>query len=535
MHNARGTSSLVLVLILGTSLRLFGQTTKAPTNPEAFHLLETTIDDIHAAFQSKRITFRELVNLYLKRIEAYDKVGPHLNAIQTINPQALQEAERLDAEYASSGPVGPLHCIPVLLKDQVETSDMPTSYGSVIFKEFVPRRDATITTKMKKAGAIILAKTTMGEFAAGNLGSAFGIARNAYDPARSPAGSSAGTGAGIAANFAAVGIGEDTGGSVRGPAALNSLVGLRPTVPLVSRFGMMPATPSQDTLGPIARTVRDAALLLDVIAGYDPNDPVTAYAAGQIPPTYTAFLNKDGLKGARLGVIREPFDPRADTSSDEYKKVRSVMDKSIAELKRAGAEVIDPVMIPDLKDRIKRTFDDNVYETEPAIDRYLSNHPNAPVKTLREILLTGKVVPSRSSRLITNVGKTTDDLGYLKVLLVREETRQIVLGLMADNHLDALIYATFDYPPAVIRADALTNPSFVDVADPGNNRRFAPILGFPAISVPAGFTAEGLPVGVDFMWRAFAEPTLFKVAYAFEQATHHRRPPLTTPRLKAEP
>src|SRR3989475_1429842 len=173
----------------------------------------------------------------------------------------------------------------------------------------------------------------MGEFAAGYLGSAFGIVRNPYDPGRSPSGSSSGTGACTTATFATVRIGEDTGGSVRGPAAFNSLVGLRPTVPLVSRFGMMPATPSQDTLGPIARTVKDAALLLDVIAGYDPNDPVTAYAATQVPPTYTAFLNKDGLRGARLGVIREPIDPKADTNSEDYKKVKAVMDKAIAELK----------------------------------------------------------------------------------------------------------------------------------------------------------------------------------------------------------
>jgi Asp-tRNA(Asn)/Glu-tRNA(Gln) amidotransferase A subunit family amidase len=196
---------------------------------------------------------------------------------------------------------------------------------------------------------------------------------------------------------------------------------------------------------------------------------------------------------------------------------------------------MDPVTIPDLKDRIKKGFDDNLFETEQAIDAYLAKHPNAPAKTLREILLTGKVVPSRSTRLITNVGRTKDELGYLKVLLLREETRQIVLQLMADHRLDALVYATFDYPPAVIRPDALTNPSFADVADPGNNRRLAPILGFPAMSVPAGFTSNGLPVGIDFMGRQFAEPTLFKVAYAYEQATHNRKPPATTPQLRGEP
>src|SRR5215510_11351781 len=318
------TTVLALVL-LSNAGSVAAQSPPAGTARAGFHLLEATIDDIQGAFQSKRITCRELVNLYIKRIEAYDKEGPHLNAVQTLNSRALQEAERLDAAYAASGRVGSLHCVPVLLKDQVETSDMPTTYGSEIFKDFVPRRDATITTKLKKAGAIIIAKTTMGEFAAGYLGSGFGIVRNPYDPARSPSGSSSGTGSGIAANFAAVGIAEDTGGSIRGPAAHANEVGLRPTVPLVSRFGMMPATPTQDTLGPIARTVRDTALMLDVIAGYDPNDPVTAYADGHVPTTSTEFLKRDGLKGARLGVLRVPLDPKVDLQSNDYQKVRAVI------------------------------------------------------------------------------------------------------------------------------------------------------------------------------------------------------------------
>src|SRR5881628_1495219 len=346
-HSISITITLTLVLLLNAGDAL-AQAPRAPAPAAGFHLLETSIEDIHAAFASKRLTCRELVNLYIKRIEAYDKEGPRLNAVQTINSRALREAERLDAAYASSGRVGSLHCIPVLLKDQVETSDMPTTYGSVIFKDFVPRRDATITTKMKKAGAIILGKTTMGEFAAGYLGSAFGIVRNPYDPGRSPSGSSSGTGAGITANFATVGIGEDTGGSVRGPAAFNSLVGLRPSVPLVSRFGMMPATPTQDTLGPIARSVRDAALMLDVIAGYDPNDPVTAYAEGHVPTTYTEFLKHDGLKGARLGVLRMPLDPKADPQSNDYKKVRAVIDRAVAAMQAQGAQIIDPIPAPEI-------------------------------------------------------------------------------------------------------------------------------------------------------------------------------------------
>src|SRR6266849_2948855 len=237
-----------LLLILTALLTSIATLSAAATPP--FHLLEAGIDDVHSALKSGRVTCRDLTQLYLKRIAAYDKSGPILNAVQTLNPEALREADALDAAWKASGPIGPLHCIPVLIKDQVETSGLTTTYGSAVFQNFVPNRDATVVLKLKKAGAIILGKTTMGEYASGYVGSAFGIVRNAYDPKRSPSGSSGGTGSAIAANFATVGIAEDTGGSIRGPAAVGSLVGLRPTVPLVSRFGMMPATPSQDTLGP---------------------------------------------------------------------------------------------------------------------------------------------------------------------------------------------------------------------------------------------------------------------------------------------
>src|SRR5215467_9600870 len=339
------TTMLVLVL-LSTASSAAAQAPRSGAAPAGFHLLEATIEDIHGAFQSKRITCRELVNLYIKRIEAYDKEGPHLSAVQTVNSRALQEAERLDAAYASSGRVGSLHCVPVLLKDQVETSDIPTTYGSLIFKDFIPRRDATITTKLKKAGAIIIAKTTMGEFAAGYLGSEFGIVRNPYDPARSPSGSSSGTGSGIAANFGAVGIGEDTGGSVRGPAAHNNLVGLRPTLQLVGRAGMFPVTPTRDTLGPITRTVRDAAIVMDVIVGYDPKDPITAWSYGQVPATYTSFLQPNGLRGLRIGVIRVPMDNSTDPGKPDYKEIQAAISKAVADMKGRGAEIVDPLVIP---------------------------------------------------------------------------------------------------------------------------------------------------------------------------------------------
>ena len=528
--------SIVIVVAAGW---LAGNTVAAQPRADAsttrFHLLETTIDDVHTALKSGEITCRQLVELYLKRIEAYDKRGPNLNAVQTVNSRALQEAERLDMVFRSSGLMGPLHCVPVLLKDQVETSDMRTTYGSAIFMNFIPRRDATIVMKLKNAGAVILAKTTMGEFASRYVGSAFGVARNPYDPQRNPSGSSSGTGSGVAANFGAVGIGEDTGGSIRGPAAVSSLVGLRPTVPLVSRHGMLPAKPTSDTLGPITRTVKDAAILLGVIAGYDPNDPMTAYAVGQIPDSYTAFLNKDGLEGARIGVIREPMDPKTDPTSDDYEKVKWVIDKAVADLKNLRAHVVDPVTIPELKARVKRGYDDNVFETEQALKSYLAQHANAPVKTLRDILLTGKVVPWRASQLMANVGRSTDEAGYAQVLLAKEETRQIVLRLMADNHLDALAYATFDHQPTLVAPDVLTNPDTKDGAALGNNRYLAPSLGFPAITVPAGFTIDDLPVGNEFMGRPFTEGTLLMLGYAYEQNRHNRKPSASTPRLPAEP
>ena len=329
-----------------------------------------------------------------------------------------------------------------------------------------------------------------------------------------------------------MGIGEDTGGSVRGPAAVSSLVGLRPTVPLVSRYGMFPARPSTDTVGPMARTVKDAAIVLDAIAGYDPNDPVTAYAVGHIPTSYAAALSRGGLKGARIGVIWQPMDARANVTSEDYRKVKTVIDKALDDLKALGAE-LDPVAIPVLIERIDKAYNGNLFETEPAINNYLAQHSNAPVRTLRDILLSGKVVPSRARALMSSVGKSTDDVGHVQVQRIAENLRLEVLTLMADHKLDALVYATFDHQPVLIAPDVMTKP-VVDDDRLGNNRQLSPILGFPAITVPAGFTTDGLPVGIEFMARPFAEVTLFRLGYAYEQGTRNRRPPASTPAIGDE-
>jgi amidase len=498
----------------------------APVGAQGFDIVEATIADAHAAMQSGDLTCRALVQSYMDRIAAYDQTGPNLNTIQHLNEHALEEADAMDAEMRSGGMTGPLHCVPVLLKDQVETSDMPTTYGSALFEDFVPSRDATITTRMKDAGAIILAKTTMGEFASRYVGSAYGVIRNAYDPTRNPSGSSGGTGSGIAANFGMVGIGEDTGGSVRGPAAVTNLVGLRPTLQLVSRHGMMPANPTQDTMGPMTRTVRDAAILLDVIAGYDPNDPITAYSVGHIPDTYTSGLDANRLRGTRIGVLREPMDAGTELSSDDYRKVRAVIDRAIEELAALGAEIVDPLVIPDL-DLVRgvgivRGIGNN-FETEQATDDYLAEHPNSPVSTLSEILRSGVVTPWRAHGMMGVVGKTTDDPGYLVVIQKREALRRSVLNVMADESLDAIVHATFDHQPTLIASDGYGW---------GDNRGLSPAIGFPALTVPAGFTTDDLPVGLEFLGRPFTEEMLLGFGYAFEQATNHRRPAPTAPPLE---
>lgn len=499
-------------------------------NAQSFRLLEATIDDVHAALESRQITCRELVQRYIDRIEAYDETGPALNTIQRVNPGALQAAGSLDAAFNASGSVGPLHCIPVLLKDQVETHDMPTTYGSALFEGFVSGRDATIVTRMKEAGAVILAKTNMGEFASSYVGSAFGAIRNAYDPTRNPSGSSGGTGAGIAANFGMVGIGEDTGGSIRGPAAVHSLVGLRPTVPLVSRHGMMPANPSSDTLGPMTRTVTDAAILLGVIAGYDPSDPVTAYAAGKVPDSYVAGLEAGGLRDVRIGVIREPMDAKTDPKSNDYKQVRVVIDRAIADLRSLGAVVVDRVAIPNLNS-VQQTYLMNNFETEQAMNAYLAQHANAPMKNVRDILLSGVVTPWRAKSLMSVVGRSTNEDGYLRILKARERLRRSVLTRIADNEFSALVYATFDHQTTTIAADVLTNANTEDAYALGNNRYLSPVIGFPALTVPAGFTADGLPVGLEFLGRPFTEAVLLRLGYAYEQGTQRRELPTMTPAL----
>lgn len=498
------------------------------------HLVEATIETLQAAMRARAISCRELVEGYLRRIAAYDQDGPGLNTIQTINPRALEEAERLDAQRHEGGPVGPLHGIPVLVKDQVETRDLRTTFGSRLFETFVPGRDATVVQRLKAAGAIILAKNTMSEFALpGYHGSAFGFCRNAYDPSRSPGGSSCGTGAAVAASFGAVGMGEDTGGSIRTPAALNGLVGLRPTIGLISRFGVLPGSPTRDTLGPMARTVRDAAILLDVLAGYDPNDPVTAYGVGRVPTTYTSSLGSGDLQGVRIGVIDQPIATAFDDGADDRRDVRAAVQKALLTLSAMGAEIVDPVPIAPLLELLRSIVPEG--EQEAAIDRYLAAHPDAPVRTLREIVLApeGSVLPSQRAQLAAALGRTTRDPDYLRSQVAREELRQQVLRTMADHRVDALAYPTLEHAAPPIPPDILTR--WEREGSRGSNAALSSATGFPALTFPVGLTTEGLPAGLSLMGRPFSEGVLLQVAYAWEQTGAGRVPPPTTPPLPGEP
>ncbi len=513
---------LAASLLLAAPARAFAQD---------FELEEATIAEVHAAFLAGQLTCVDLVQGYLDRIEAYDEQGPRLNTIANLNPAALDEAARLDQALAGGGLSGPLHCIPVLLKDQVETRDMPTTYGSALFADFVSSRDATIVTRMKDAGALIIAKTNMGEFASRYVGSSFGFIRNPYDPRRNPSGSSGGTGAGVAANLGMIGIGEDTGGSIRGPSAVHSLVGLRPTLQLVSRYGMMPANPTTDTMGPMTRTVMDAAILLDAIAGYDPSDPVTAMSAGQVPESYSDGLSEGGLDGARIGIIRDPMDQALDTDSEGYRQARAIVDAAVGQLRALGAEVVDNVAIPGV-DGINAIYSMNPHETETATNAYLAELDDPPYTTLRSILLSGRVTPWRATGLANSLGRTTRDPGYLAYLLARDQLRQDVYQVMADYDLDALVHTTFDHPPSLIAPDVETNPSPADDYGLGDNRLLSPLTGWPALTVPAGFTPDGLPIGIEFLGRPFTEGMLIRFGYAFEQATGHRRPPESAPPLR---
>ena len=501
--------------------------TQLSAQPVSFRIEETTIAQIQSAFRDGSLTCRSLVERYLTRIDAYDKRGPALNAIVLVNADALKTADDLDRRFRQSGPVGPMHCVPILVKDNYETADMPTTAGSLALKGMMTGKDAFIVKRLRDAGAVLIAKSNMAEFAFSPIETVNsilpGYTRNPYDTSRVTAGSSGGSAAGAAANFAVFGLASDTGDSIRGPAAHQGLVGLRSTMGLVSRSGVVPLNLGADIAGAVTRTVADTAAVLQVIAGPDPADPVTLTGRDHVSQDYAASLRADGLKGARIGVLHQAYDtPTLDPEVD------GVFKGALGELRNLGAEVIDPAAV-DGFDALRRAQGGGCNQFKYDLNRYLAAlGDKAPMHSLDEIIKSRRYHPSIQVRLES--AQAADDVpGETPGCKAREDFRAkfraAVVALMDASQLDALVYPTWSNPPRLI--GDLNTPAG------DNSQLFSPSTGFPAITVPMGATRGGtLPAGLQFLGRAWSEPMLLRLAYAYEQATHHRRPPAAAPALR---
>ncbi len=485
-----------------------------------FDVMEKSIVELSEAMESGVVSSQDLVRMYLDRIEAYDRQGPNLNAVIALNPAALEEAAALDAERTAGTIRGPLHGIPVLVKDNYDTADMPTTAGTLALATSIPPDDAFQVRKLREAGAVLLGKTNMHELARGitTVGSLAGQTRNPYDPTRNPGGSSGGTGAAVAASLAAVGMGSDTCGSIRIPSAHHALVGLRGTRGLASGDGIVPLSTTQDIGGPLARSVEDLAIALDATVGYDPADPTTELSRGNIPPTYTAFLDVSSLRAARIGVLSSLMG-----SGGAEQPVREVIEAAIETMRELGTEFLE-VEEPDIGELVA---DASVIgqEFKFDFDDYLADTPGAPVGSLAQLMELGlyhEIVDSGLNNSLELDSLDTED--YRARIARRDEIRSTILRLMNDNDLDALLYPT-------IRQTARP----IGQAQPGSNCALSAISGLPAITVPAGFATDDMPVGMELLGRPWSEPTLIGLAYAFEQSTQHRRPPDFTPSLVKRP
>jgi amidase len=505
----------------------------APPGAAQVPLSEATIEDLGRAFEAGSLTSEALVARYLARIEAYDQSGPALNAVVYLNPRALETARALDVERAERGPRSPLHGIPVVLKDNVDTGDMPTTAGSVLLAGSIPPDDAFLVRRLREAGAIILAKLNMSEFASGvTMGSVSGPMRNPHDVARTPSGSSGGTGVAVAASYAQLGIGTDTGGSVRGPSASNGIVGLKPTQGLVSRDGIVPLSLTFDVAGPMARHVYDVAAMLNVIAGSDDADPATEPADARRLADYTEALDAGALAGARIGIARD-F-----TGQDE--EVDWIVESALRTMRGAGATVVEvryPQWFLDVKGDWYTTIRWPDFRAQ--IPDYLETLGPEYPKTLAEM-----IERARETVTLSPDGSGTNPTRW--ALFDREEAsgprdasayvgmrdhglalaRSIVEGLFEEHELDAIVYPTSPERPSLVAGGGGGGgPSATNIAN---------LTGFPDLIVPAGFTSDRLPIAISFFGPAFSEPRLLGLGYAFEQATLARRDPVHAPALPGD-
>jgi amidase len=491
-----------------------------------FHVVGTTIVETQKAIREGRISCHGVVAQYLARIRAYDQTpidGLRLNAIVLVNPDALAEADACDRNFAATHTLPPLGGIAVLIKDNYDTQGLQTTGGSLAMRGFVPAGDATMVARLRAAGAIVLAKTNMAEWAFSpylTASSIAGITRNPYDLTRVPAGSSGGTAAGVAASLGESGLGTDTGNSIRGPSSHNDLVGIRPTIGLTSRSGIIPLFAHNDVGGPMARSVADAAALLTVVAGADPADPVTQLDADRPRIDYTRFLDRHGLRGARIGVFRQYFN---DSKTDP--EVKAVTEQAVHRLQQEGAVVVDPFSIPDYE-AMEKKLDCGDFAAD--LNGYLAKHPNAPYHDLASIVGSGLFLPYIEEEIRTAIAPPKSDDRRAPCPDVYHDPpkiafRNALLKAMAEQRLDAIVYPTWSNAPRKVG----------DVTSPAgdNSQVLSPQTGFPAITVPMGFTHGMLPAGLTFLGPAFGESTLIRYAYDFEQSSGQRKEPPLFPAL----
>ncbi len=511
---------------------LFGLAWVTVAHAQTIDVTAATIEDLNRAFEAGALTSEQLVGSYLARVAAYDDAGPRLNAVIALNPNALDRARELDAERRSRGPRSPLHGIPVVLKDNLDTADLPTTAGSVLLAGSMPPDDAFLVAKLRAAGAIVLAKVNMSEFASGGaMSSLGGRTRNPHDLLRTPGGSSGGTGAAIAAAYAQVGLGTDTGGSVRSPSTANGIAGLKPTLGLLSRDGIVPLALSFDTAGPMARHVYDVAAALGVMTGVDPADEATVRSRGRFETDYTQYLDANALAGARIGVARDFLGQDGD--------VDWVVEASLDVMREAGATIVD-VRFPRWLLEAGGDFYTVVRyrEFRAQIAEYLATlqpefHASLADLVARSVRLTAPADGAGHNPGRWRLMRQEDASGELSDAEYRAVVehglpmvRTVIRGLMDADDLAAIVYPTSPRRPG--RVDVAPAPTG---GGSPSATRYANLTGFPDLIVPAGFTGDGLPVGLSFLGRAFDEPRLLALGYAFEQATRARRPPVHTPPL----
>ncbi len=511
---------LVAFSVAYAGLSVFLRHVRAATH---FEVAETTIAETQAALREGRATCRGIAEAYLARVKAYDQ-STRLNSMILMNPELLADADACDKHFAQTHTLLPLSGVVVVVKDNYDTRGLQTTGGSLAMKGFVPESDATMVARMRAAGALILGKSNMAEWAFSPYvteSSIAGITRNPYDLSRVPAGSSGGTAAAVAASLGEVGVGSDTGNSIRGPSSHNDLVGIRPTIGLTSRAGIIPLFANNDVGGPMARTVADAAAVLTVVAGYDPADPVTAMVKDKPAVDYTKFLDADGLRGKRIGVFRQYVEtPTTDP------EVKAVFEKALGELKAQGAVLVDPFALPEYKALTKNLW---CGDFQADLNAYLAKHPNAPYHDLQSIVDSGLYLPYIAEEIKGAVstklqpGDRRSPCPDVYHDAPKIAFRNALLAAMDREHLDTVVYPTWSNAPRKVG----------DMKSPAgdNSQVLSPQTGFPAITVPMGFTHGDLPAGMTFLGRTLSEGELIRLAYSYEQATKPRRAPRLFPAL----